>query len=118
MKIFFDTNVYVAEALLGPGAQRIVRATIGASWRIYASSYVAAEAQRVISEKLGYARRFALQTRLRILRRAAKVETPASRHVVKQDAADNPVLQAAVAAGVGRGLSGHERCASAGDGSL
>ncbi|HWB54155.1 MAG TPA: hypothetical protein VG722_08180 [Tepidisphaeraceae bacterium] len=50
MKIFFDTNVYVAETLLGKGAQRIIQATIDASWRICASSYVAAETQRVIGE--------------------------------------------------------------------
>jgi hypothetical protein len=34
MKIFFDTNVYVAEALLGEAAEEMVAATERASWRI------------------------------------------------------------------------------------
>jgi len=33
MKVFFDTNVYVAEALLGSAAERMVEATSNASWR-------------------------------------------------------------------------------------
>jgi putative PIN family toxin of toxin-antitoxin system len=100
MKIFFDTNVYVAEALLGHGAQHMVRATLDASWRIYVSSYVAAETQRVIAEKLGFPRRFAFLTRVRILRRAIMVEPVPSRHTVPKDSADNSILQAALAAGV------------------
>ncbi len=100
MKIFLDTNVYVAEALLGATAQRMIQATVAASWRIYVSSYVAAETQRVIGEKLGYPRRFAFLTRLRILRRAVVVEPATSRHVVPGDSADDPILAAAVAAGV------------------
>ena len=40
MKIFFDTNVYVAEALLGEAAEEMLAATEKASWRIYASTYV------------------------------------------------------------------------------
>ncbi len=34
MKVFFDTNVYVAEAILGAAAERMVEATRNASWRI------------------------------------------------------------------------------------
>ncbi len=30
MKVFFDTNVYVAEALLGEGAEAMVAATVRA----------------------------------------------------------------------------------------
>jgi hypothetical protein len=36
MKIFFDTNFYVAEALLGEVAEEMLAATERASWRIYA----------------------------------------------------------------------------------
>ena len=85
--------------MLGEGAQRIIRATLDASWRIYTSSYVAAEAQRIISEKLGYSRRFAFLTRVRILRRAVAVEPSSARHVVPNDPADNLILQAAIASG-------------------
>ena len=35
MKIFFDTNVYVAEALLGEAAEEMLEVTARASWRIY-----------------------------------------------------------------------------------
>src|SRR4051812_48247159 len=35
MKIFFDTNVYIAEALLGRAAGRMVAATRAAHWRVY-----------------------------------------------------------------------------------
>jgi putative PIN family toxin of toxin-antitoxin system len=100
MKIFFDTNVYVAEALLGAGAKRIIDATVAASWRIYVNSYVASEAQRVIRDKLGYSRRVAFLARVRILRRATEIEAPASRHSVPADSADDAILQAALAAGV------------------
>jgi len=43
MKVFFDTNVYVAEALLGEAAERMLEATRRSSWRIFTSSYVLAE---------------------------------------------------------------------------
>jgi hypothetical protein len=38
MKVFFDTNVYIAEALLGRAAERIIKATSAARWRIYGTS--------------------------------------------------------------------------------
>lgn len=38
MKVCFDTNVYVAEALLGRGAARLIHATLRAGWRIYVSA--------------------------------------------------------------------------------
>lgn len=37
MKVFFDTNVYVAEALLGEAAERMLEATTRVSWRIFSS---------------------------------------------------------------------------------
>ena len=40
MKVFFDTNVYVSEALLGEGAETMLSATEKASWRIFVSDYV------------------------------------------------------------------------------
>ena len=46
MKIFFDTNVYVAEALLGEVAEEMLAATERASWRIYVSTYVVDELER------------------------------------------------------------------------
>ncbi len=47
MKVFFDTNVYVAEALLGQMAEQLIEATERASWRTYASLYMLDEVERV-----------------------------------------------------------------------
>jgi putative PIN family toxin of toxin-antitoxin system len=100
MKVFFDTNVYVAEALLGDAAERMLEATRKASWRIFTSSHVLAEIERVMVEHLGFSRRFALLTRRRTRRRAILVEpTHSSRHRVPDDPNDSPILQAALAAG-------------------
>ena len=99
MKVFFDTNVYVAEALLGGAAEQMVAATIAARWRVFSSDYVLDETERVITEKLGFSRRFALLTRERVRRRANLVSSPSSRHNVPNDPADSPVLRAALAAG-------------------
>jgi putative PIN family toxin of toxin-antitoxin system len=98
MKVFFDTNVYVAEALLGEVAEQLLEATERASWRIYASLYLLDELERVLTEKLGFSRRLAVLSRGRIRRRAKLVEPGASRHVVTQDPADSPILRAAIAA--------------------
>jgi uncharacterized protein len=98
MKVFFDTNVYVAEALLGHAAERMLEATERASWRIYASLYLLDELERVLTEKLGFSRRLAYLSRRRIVHRAKLVEPGASHHVVLEDPADSPILRAALAA--------------------
>ncbi len=100
MKIFFDTNVYVAEALLGEAAETMVAATARASWRIYVSNHVLDEFERVLTEQLDCSVRFALLSRRRILRRAGMVEPGASRHDVPDDVNDTPILRAALAVGV------------------
>lgn len=100
MKVFFDTNVYVAEALLGEMAERLLDATTKAAWRIYSSPYVLAEVERVMAERFDCTRRFAVLTRQRVRRRATLVEPQPSRHRVPGDPADSPILQAALVAGV------------------
>jgi predicted nucleic acid-binding protein len=77
VKIFFDTNVYVAEALLGEAAEQMLNATEQVSWRIYASTYLLDELERVLTKELGFTRRLALLSRRRIIRRADMV-APAS----------------------------------------
>ena len=99
MKVFFDTNVYVAEALLGEAAEEMVAATERAEWRIVASTYLLDELERVLAESLGFSRRLAVLSRQRIMRRARLVEPGASRHAVPQDMNDSPILRAALAAG-------------------
>ncbi len=99
MKVFFDTNVYVAEALLGRAAEHMLEATLRGSWRIYTSAYVGEELERVLTEALEFPRRFAVLSRKRVIRRATVVEPPgASRHEVPEDPQDSPILQAALAA--------------------
>lgn len=100
MKVFFDTNVYVAEALLGETAEEMVAATERAGWRIFVSMYLLDELERVLTERLGFSRRLAVLSRQRTVRRARAVEPGASRHVVPQDVDDSPILRAALAAGV------------------
>ncbi len=98
MKVFFDTNVYIAEARLGRAAEQMVEATLEASWRIFASAYVGEEVERVLTEALDYSRRFAVLSRKRVLRRATVVKPGSSRHTVPDDPHDSPILQAALAA--------------------
>ena len=100
MKIFFDTNVYVAEALLGDAAAEIVAATERASWRIYASVYLLDELERVMTEELECSSRLAALSRRRIIRRSEMVEPGTSRHGVSADVKDTPILCAAIDAGV------------------
>jgi uncharacterized protein len=99
MKVFFDTNVYVSEALLGGEAIRLLDATVQARWRVYCSLYVLDETERVIVEKLGFSPRFGLLSREHVRRRATIVATPASRHAAPADPADSPILVAALFAG-------------------
>ena len=63
MKIFFDTNVYVAEALLGDAAIAMINATHPAGWRIYTTDYVLAELVRVLVEYREVTKRFAKRSR-------------------------------------------------------
>lgn len=99
MKIFFDTNVYIAEAILGGAAARMLDATRRASWRRYCCRAVLNEVGRVLVEKLGFSCRFAVLTQSRILRNSILAEPGASRHTVPRDPDDSPILAAAVAAG-------------------
>ncbi len=100
MKIFFDTNVYVAEVLLGEFAEELIAATERACWRIYVSAYVLDELEKVMTEELECSPRLAFLSRRRIIRRAGMVEPGTSRHSVLADAKDTPILRAALAAGV------------------
>jgi putative PIN family toxin of toxin-antitoxin system len=98
MKVFFDTNVYVAEALVGGGAARMIEATKRGKWRIYASSYVIAELVRVLTEDLGFSSRLAALTQRRIVGRSALVSLKSTAKV-PQDPNDSPILQAALSCG-------------------
>ena len=97
MKVFFDTNVYVAEALRGPGAARMIRATQEGRWRIFFSDYVLDELTRVLMEDIGLSPKLAALARTKISKRSAAVTpTGAASATVPEDAKDTPVLQAAL----------------------
>lgn len=98
MKVFFDTNVYVAEALLGAASEQMLRATVSASWRIFVSPHVLDEIERVMTERLGCTRRFAILSRQHVARRAILLSPGPSRHSVPADPDDSPILQAALTA--------------------
>jgi putative PIN family toxin of toxin-antitoxin system len=100
MKVLFDTNVYVSESLVGGLAEQIIEATIKGRWRIYVSTYVLDETQRILDERLGLGSRFAGAARQRIWKRSEPAETPLSRHEVSADPNDSPILKSAIAAGV------------------
>lgn len=59
MKVFFDSNVYVAEAILGGGARRMIRATERAQWRIYTCDYLVHEVANVLTDEFTFSRRLA-----------------------------------------------------------
>jgi len=99
MKVFFDTNVYVAEALLGEVAERLIESTRKANWRIFVSAHVLDEIERVLEEHFDHSRRFAVLTSRRVRRRATFVEPSPSRHEVPADPDDSPILRAALTAG-------------------
>jgi len=98
MKVLFDTNVYVAEALLGQAAEVMIRVTFEARWRVYASRYLLEKLTRVLAEDLGFCRRLAILSQRRIVRRSAIVEGGSSAEVPR-DPKDSPILQAALGCG-------------------
>ena len=100
MKVFFDTNVYISDALVAGLARKIIEASIAARWRIFVSAYLLDETERVLVEKLGFGARFGKLLRQRIQRRSEQATVPASRHQVTEDPKDSPILQAALSAGV------------------
>ena len=100
MKVFFDTNVYIAEALLGSTAEELVEQTHLARWRVFVSDYVLDEVIRVLTLKLNFSRRLAWLTQKRIRDRTKLILPGASHHRVPQDSADSPILKAAVESGV------------------
>lgn len=98
MKIFFDSNVYVTEALFGEGAEQIMGAVARARWRVYVNRHVIEETAHVLSDYLEKPTRFVGLTKRRILQRASLVEGH-SKAQVPGDAKDTPVLRGASASG-------------------
>jgi predicted nucleic acid-binding protein len=100
MKVFFDTNVYVAEALLSDAAIAMIAATERAGWRIFSSEFVLDELVRVLAEYRHCPPRFASRTRRHVLRRCHLVVPAPSKHQVPGDPKDSPILAGAITASV------------------
>ena len=98
MKIFFDTNVYIAEALLGRAASRLLTATRREKFRIYTSDYLLHEIVHVLVDELGFSKRLAILTQRRALRHSTLVNLRSTAKV-KEDPKDSPILQAALSCG-------------------
>ena len=98
MKVFFDSNVYIAEALLGKAAARIVEATRQAHWRIYTSKYLVDEVGHVLVDELRFSRKLANLTQRRIIQRASLAKSTVAAEV-PHDPKDSPILQAALTCG-------------------
>ena len=100
MKVFLDTNVYIAEALLGGAAESMLIATTRASWRIFCERLRAGRGRGRndgtprLFNPLGKAHPKTLP------RRAVCVNESSSHHEVPGDPADSPILRAAIGAGV------------------
>jgi putative PIN family toxin of toxin-antitoxin system len=100
MKVLFDTNVFISEALVGGLAERIIAASLQARWRAFASTYLLDEIERVLREKLGFSARVAALACQRARRRCEPADAPPSRHHVTADPKDSPILRTAIQAGV------------------
>jgi hypothetical protein len=57
VKVYFETNVYVAQAILGQAAELLIAATQRAAWRICANLHLLDKLKRILTEKLGFSRR-------------------------------------------------------------
>ena len=100
MKVLFDTNVHVADAIYGGSAARAITATLEARWKIFVCQTILTELERVITKKFNRSQSFANAT-VQMLRDVAEVaEERMTRHHVGGDSDDTPILRAAMAASV------------------
>lgn len=99
MKVLFDTNIYISEALVGGLAEVVIGATLGARWRVFVSPYILDEIERVLRDKLNLGARIAATARQRVRRRCEPADAPPSRHEVPADPNDSPILRSAIDAG-------------------
>jgi len=100
VKVLFDTNVHVSDAIHGGGATRAMTATLKARWKIFVCQTILTEVDRVIRTKFNRSRSFANATVQTLQDISEIAEEPQSHHHVPGDPDDTPILRAAVAAGV------------------
>jgi putative PIN family toxin of toxin-antitoxin system len=109
VKVLFDTNVHVSDAILGGSATRAITATLKARWKVFVCQTILTELERVIRTKFNRSQSFANAT-VQTLRDVSEVaEEPMCRHHVPGDPDDTPILRAAMAAGVDYLVTGDEK---------
>ena len=106
MKVLFETNVLVSDAIYGGVATRAITATLKARWKVVVCPTILTELDRVLRSKFNRSQSFAHAT-VQTLRDVSEVmDEPISRHQVLGDPEDTPILRAALAAGVDYLLTG------------
>jgi putative PIN family toxin of toxin-antitoxin system len=100
VKVLFDSNVHISDAIYGGAASRAVTATVEARWRIFVCDTILDEVFHVLRTKFNRSKGFAHAT-VQALRDMAEIaDERESRHQVPGDPSDTPILHAAIGAGV------------------
>jgi putative PIN family toxin of toxin-antitoxin system len=100
VKVLFDTNVHVSDAIYGGAATRAITATLTARWKVFVCPTILTELSRVIRTKFNRSQSFANATVQTVRDIAELAEEPISQHCVPGDPDDSPILRAALAASV------------------
>jgi putative PIN family toxin of toxin-antitoxin system len=100
VKVLFDSNIYVSDAIYGGAAAKAIKSSINARWRIFVSDFIVGEVERVLREKFHRDKKFISEVVADMRDGTHRVEEVSSRHRVLDDPADTPILRAALAAGV------------------
>jgi putative PIN family toxin of toxin-antitoxin system len=100
VKVLFDSNIHISDAIHGGAAARAVNATLEARWKIFVCQTILTEIDRVIRIKFHRSRAFANATIQNIRDTCETAEEALSHHHVEGDPDDTPILRAAVSAGV------------------
>jgi putative PIN family toxin of toxin-antitoxin system len=100
VKVLFDTNILVSDAIYGGVATRAITATLNARWKIFVCPTILTELDLVIRSKFNRSQSFASAT-VQTLRDISEIaDELVTRHQVPGDPDDTPILRAAMAAGV------------------
>jgi hypothetical protein len=62
VKILFDSNVHISDALFGGAAAQVVAATLQARWKVFVCETILTEVDRVIRIRFDRSRAFANAT--------------------------------------------------------
>jgi len=100
VKVLFDSNVHVSDAIFGGAAERAVKATLKGRWKVFVCATILAEVHRVIRDKFNRSHAFANLTIQTLRDTAETVDELMSRHRVSGDPDDTPILRAALGANV------------------